>query len=169
MDTVQVTTAEELSAVLKNAAPDTRIMLAAGEYRCKAEITARGVSLIGNSPEDTKIVWGDYAKKLDESGTEYNTFRTYTAAVLAQNVTFKNLTVENDARSPETKGQEVALTICAETDEKAEIAMQQLQRLKGCEAHTSVILSQVDSNTFRKLGVNLTSEPAYQGKKLFHG
>ncbi|MBO7354782.1 MAG: DUF1846 family protein, partial [Lachnospiraceae bacterium] len=57
----------------------------------------------------------------------------------------------------------------AETDEKAEIAMQQLQRLKGCEAHTSVILSQVDSNTFRKLGVNLTSEPAYQGKKLFHG
>ncbi len=63
----------------------------------------------------------------------------------------------------------IALTICAETDEKAEIAMQQLQRLKGCEAHTSVILSQVDSNTFRKLGVNLTSEPAYQGKKLFHG
>ena len=114
MDTVQVTTAEELSAVLKNAAPDTRIMLAAGEYRCKAEITARGVSLIGNSPEDTKIVWGDYAKKLDESGTEYNTFRTYTAAVLAPNVTFKNLTVENDARSPEIKGQEVALTICAD-------------------------------------------------------
>ena len=63
----------------------------------------------------------------------------------------------------------IALTICAETDEKAEIAMQQLQRLKGCEAHTSVILSQVDSNTFRKLGVNLTSEPAYQNKKLFHG
>ncbi|MBR5967192.1 MAG: DUF1846 family protein, partial [Lachnospiraceae bacterium] len=63
----------------------------------------------------------------------------------------------------------IALTICAETDEKAEIAMQQLRRLKGCEAHTSVILSQVDSNTFRKLGVNLTSEPAYQNKKLFHG
>ena len=42
-------------------------------------------------------------------------------------------------------------------------------QLKGCEAHTSVIISQVDSNTFRKLGVNLTSEPAYQGKKLFHG
>ena len=56
MDTVQVTTAEELSTVLENAAPDTRIMLAAGEYRCKAEITACGVSLIGNSPEDTKIV-----------------------------------------------------------------------------------------------------------------
>ena len=63
----------------------------------------------------------------------------------------------------------IALTICAETDEKARIAMQQLKRLKGCEAHTSVIISQVDSNTFRKLGVNLTSEPAYQEKKLFHG
>lgn len=62
----------------------------------------------------------------------------------------------------------IALTICAETDPKAEIAMQQLQRLKGCEVHSSVILSPVDINTFRKLGINLTSEPVYHGKKLYH-
>lgn len=47
--------------------------------------------------------------------------------------------------------------------------MAQLPKLRGCEAHSTVILSQVDSTTFRKLGVNLTCEPKYQTKKLFHG
>jgi uncharacterized protein (UPF0371 family) len=47
--------------------------------------------------------------------------------------------------------------------------MAQLKLLKGCEVHTSVILSQVDEKVFRNLGVNLTSEPKYQTHKLFHG
>ena len=62
----------------------------------------------------------------------------------------------------------IALSICAATDETARRAMDQLQNLKGAEVHTSVILSQVDVNVFRKLGVNLTSEPVYQSKKLYH-
>lgn len=63
----------------------------------------------------------------------------------------------------------IALTICASTDPAAEACMKQLSALKGCEAHSSVILSSVDSQTFRKLGVNLTCEPKYQTKKLYHG
>ena len=63
----------------------------------------------------------------------------------------------------------VALSICAATNPTAELAMAQLPKLRGCEAHSTVILSQVDSTTFRKLGVNLTCEPKYQTKKLFHG
>lgn len=62
----------------------------------------------------------------------------------------------------------IALTISAATDPLAELAMQQLDKLKGCEAHSSVILSQVDEVTFRKLGINLTCEPRYQTKKLYH-
>ncbi|SFG09510.1 DUF1846 domain-containing protein [Oribacterium sp. WCC10] len=62
----------------------------------------------------------------------------------------------------------VALTICATTDDNAERAMQQLEKLKGCEVHSSVILSEVDSRTFKKLGVNVTCEPQYQTSKLFH-
>ena len=62
----------------------------------------------------------------------------------------------------------IALSVCAATDEKAAKAMEQLPKLKGLEVHTSVILSRVDTNTFRKLGVNLTSEPNYQTKKLYH-
>jgi len=59
----------------------------------------------------------------------------------------------------------IALSICATTDENAELAMQQLSKLRGCEAHSSVILSSVDENVFRRLGVNITCEPVYQAKK----
>ena len=62
----------------------------------------------------------------------------------------------------------IALSICAATDPLAEIAMQQIEKLKGLEVHSSVILAQVDTQTFRKLGVNLTCEPIYQNKRLFH-
>jgi len=62
----------------------------------------------------------------------------------------------------------LALSICAVTDSNAEIAMQQLDKLRGLEAHSSVILSEVDKKTFKKLGVNLTCEPKYQTKKLYH-
>ena len=62
----------------------------------------------------------------------------------------------------------IALSVCAATDEKAARAMEQLKNLKGTEVHTTVILSSVDTNTFRKLGVNLTSQPHYQTKKLYH-
>ena len=63
----------------------------------------------------------------------------------------------------------VALSICAVTNPMAELAMDQLGKLRGCEAHSSVILSRVDENLFQKLGVNITFEPRYQVKKLFHG
>ncbi len=62
----------------------------------------------------------------------------------------------------------IALAICAVNDELARRAMQQLQKLKGCEVHSSVILSPVDTNVFRKLGINLTCEPVYQTAKLYH-
>ena len=62
----------------------------------------------------------------------------------------------------------VSLSICAATNPTAYHAMKQLKQLKNCEAHSTVILNQVDSSVFRKLGVNLTCDPHYQTKKLFH-
>ena len=43
-----------------------------------------------------------------------------------------------------------------------ELSDEQLSKLRGCEVHSSVILSAVDEKVFRRLGVNLTCEPAYQ-------
>ena len=62
----------------------------------------------------------------------------------------------------------IALSICAVTAPTAALAMQQLPKLRGLEMHSSVILSQVDANVIKKLGINLTSEPRYQSKKLYH-
>ena len=62
----------------------------------------------------------------------------------------------------------IALSISAATNPTAEQALKQLPKLRGCEAHSTVILSQVDDSIFRKLGINLTCEPKYQTKKLYH-
>ena len=57
----------------------------------------------------------------------------------------------------------IALSISAATSPTAELAMEQLSKLRGCEVHSSVILSPVDEQTFKRLGVNLTCEPRYNG------
>ncbi len=62
----------------------------------------------------------------------------------------------------------IALAISAATNPMAEHALKQVPRLSGCEVHSTVILSEVDRNIFRKLRMNLTCEPQYQTKKLFH-
>ena len=45
---------------------------------------------------------------------------------------------------------------------EAEHAMEMLSKLRGCEVHSSVILSAVDEKTFKRLGINLTCEPRYK-------
>lgn len=62
----------------------------------------------------------------------------------------------------------IALSICAATNGTAKKALDQIDKLKGLEVHSSVILARVDEQTFKKLGVNLTCEPKYQTKKLYH-
>lgn len=62
----------------------------------------------------------------------------------------------------------IALSIAAATDANAALALRQLPKLKGCEAHTTVIISQVDASIFKKLGINMTCEPVYQSDNLFH-
>ena len=57
----------------------------------------------------------------------------------------------------------IALSISAATNPTAELAMEQLSALRGCDVHSSVILSQVDEKTFKRLGVNLTCEPRFKG------
>jgi len=62
----------------------------------------------------------------------------------------------------------IALAVSAANSEAADRALKSIDKLKHCEVHSTVILSQVDTGTFRKLGVNLSCEPKYQTKKLFH-
>ena len=62
----------------------------------------------------------------------------------------------------------VALSVCAVNSPDAENAIDQLANLRGCDAHSTVILSHTDENLLKKLGVNITYEPYYQTKTLYH-
>ena len=59
----------------------------------------------------------------------------------------------------------IALSVSAMNDPNARKALEQLPGLKGCQVHTSVMLSEVDIKTFKKLGVDLTSEPILKGNR----
>lgn len=74
------------------------------------------------------------------------------------------------SRNPRLHTDEVliALSVSAATGETARKALSQLPRLRGCQVHTSVMLSDVDIKVFKKLGVELTSEPVYEHKNIYH-
>ena len=61
----------------------------------------------------------------------------------------------------------IALSISAAEDKDARLALDQLPKLKGCQVHTSVMLSETDILSFRKLGVELTCEPKFEKKKIY--
>ena len=62
----------------------------------------------------------------------------------------------------------IVLSICGETNPTVKRALEQLPRLRGLQAHSSVMLANVDNQTFKKLGVHMTNEPISQSKKLYH-
>lgn len=62
----------------------------------------------------------------------------------------------------------IALAISATTNPISHKALEQLERISFAEAHSSVMLSEVDLNVYRKLKIYLTTEPKTQHKKLYH-
>ena len=110
----------------------------------------------------------DYKSKMAEIGNINDEIDLISRAIIepVRDLKIKNLGNHN----PRLHTDEilVALSICAATNPMAELAMQQLSLLRNCEAHSTVILSQVDENILKKLGIHLTCEPQYQTKKLFH-
>ncbi|WP_210424394.1 DUF1846 domain-containing protein [Gephyromycinifex aptenodytis] len=73
------------------------------------------------------------------------------------------------SRNPRLHTDEVliALSVGANHDENARRALAELPKLRGCDVHSSVILGPVDEGIFRSLGVQVTTEPVYQSKKLY--
>ena len=74
------------------------------------------------------------------------------------------------SRNPRLHTDEVliALAMSAVDNPTAALALEKLDEIRGCQVHTSVILSSVDENVFKKLGAQLTSEPVYQNSRLYH-
>ncbi|MCL2333238.1 MAG: DUF1846 domain-containing protein [Candidatus Methanoplasma sp.] len=83
-------------------------------------------------------------------------------ALKTENLGFKNTKLHVDEML-------IALSISALTDTRAKVALEQLPKLRGCEMHSSVILSSVEESTLKRLGLNITCEPVYQNNALFQG
>jgi pectinesterase len=111
IQTIDVTPKEDLQEVFDRVPANSVIRLGEGTYRQKLMIRTPGLTIIGAGADRTRIVYDDYARKPHPVGWEYNTFRTYTLAVCADGVTMEDLSIVNDALQPETKGQEVALSV----------------------------------------------------------
>ena len=62
----------------------------------------------------------------------------------------------------------IALEMRTASDPNAKAAIRQLGHLAGLEVHSSVILSSIDVEMFKRLGMNLTCEPVYENNKLYH-
>jgi uncharacterized protein (UPF0371 family) len=62
----------------------------------------------------------------------------------------------------------IALSICAATNPMAQVAMNKLALLKGCQVHSTTILSTTDEQTFRMLGIDITSDPEYSSENLYY-
>ncbi|MDO4192780.1 MAG: pectinesterase family protein [Erysipelotrichaceae bacterium] len=108
---MRITNDSDLQEVLNQTNEGDVLELAEGTYRIKCKIHTPGLTIRGAGADRTKIVWDDYAKKIASDGKEFNTFRTWTVAVVSDHVTIEDLTIINDAGHPELKGQEVALTV----------------------------------------------------------
>lgn len=61
----------------------------------------------------------------------------------------------------------IALTLAACNDDNAKRALEQLPSLRGCQVHSSVMLSEVDNKMFKRLGMDLTSEPVQSSRKKY--
>jgi len=62
----------------------------------------------------------------------------------------------------------IALSSSVVANPLADKALKQMPKLYACDVHSTVILSAVDKDTFKRLGMNLTCEPAYEEEKRFH-
>ena len=101
------------------------------------------------------------------AGIDHNTLLISPSAIEPiQEIKVKHMGSKNPRlHSDETL---IALAMCAATNETAALALSQLTKLRGCEAHSSVILSKVDERVYQNLGINITYEPKYQTQKLYH-
>ena len=60
----------------------------------------------------------------------------------------------------------IALSVSAASDPNAQKALEQLPNLKGCQAHTSVMVSDVDRKLFMKLSIQATFEAKYENNSV---
>ena len=112
-----------------------------------AAVIINAIKALGNIDNDTHLIEPEYVKPIQE--------------LKVNNLGNRNPRLHSDELL-------IALAIAQKTNPATAKAMAQLGGLRGAEAHCTVILPLEDANVFRKLGVNVTFDPVYQRKNLYH-
>ena len=169
---------EKLKLIMQSAGIDTSFRKVATAANAKAEATGKPATAI-KLPDGT-VVTGKTSRLLGAaSAALLNALKALAgidddADLISPEILepITNLKINQlQSKNPRLHPNEVliALSICAASDESAAKAQAQLGRLRNCEMHSSVILSENDVHTLKKLGIRLTCEPQYESKRLYHG
>ncbi len=89
-------------------------------------------------------------------------------AILNPIITLKTDSLGNKKSLLDLEEVLIALSISAAFNPMAQVALDHLGDLKGCESHSTVILSNSNENTLRNLGVELTCDPVFSSNSLFY-
>ncbi len=79
----------------------------------------------------------------------------------------KEKVLQNKTLSLDLEETLIALSISAATNPTAQLAMEKLKELRGCDAHLTHMPTPGDEAGLRKLGINLTSDPNFSSTNLF--
>ena len=169
---------EKLKLIMQSAGVDTDFR-AVADAACK-KATDTGKPAVAIELPDGRIVAGRTSRLLGAtSAALLNALKTLAeiddridliSPEILEPIT--NLKVKDfGSKNPRLHPNEImiALSICAVTDPVAKRAMEQIPNLRRSEVHSSVILSETDEHTLKKLGMNLTCEAVYETKRLYHG
>ena len=169
---------EKLKLIMQSAGIDTDFRKVAEAARAKAEATGKPAAAL--ELPDGRIVTGKTSRLLGAaSAVLLNALKTMAdiddridliSPEILEPIT--NLKVGLlGSKNPRLHPDEllIALSICAVHDPITRQATDCLSKLRHCEMHSSVILSANDEHTLKKLGINLTCDPAYETKRLYHG
>jgi uncharacterized protein (UPF0371 family) len=166
---------ETLMKENKISATERKVIAAANKRAGSLDVPVSGIEL-----EDGRIITGKMSSLLSaSSATILNAIKTVAGledsillisptilqpiqVLKTKDLGFKNTKLHSDEML-------VALSISAQSDPIAMAALRELPMLRGCEMHSSVILSSVEESTLKRLGLRITYEPVYQSKSLYQG
>ena len=112
--------------------------------------TGGSIYFEGANLTDEKVDLNLHRQKM---GMVFQQFNLFPHMTILENLTCAPVMLKN------TDEILMALAICAVSDRMAKLALEQLDKLKNCEIHSTVILSHVDEKTFKSLGMHVTCEP----------
>ncbi len=128
--------------------------------------------------EDGKIITGKSSELMNDTAAAILNSIKYLSSISDEILLISPIVLEPiirlkkevlGSRYPVLNAEEVlqALSISAATNPTADLAMEKLMLLRGCEAHASDMITQADHSTFFKLGINVTCEPQFPTKSLY--